>query len=127
MGYPLRWRFDFSDSKPTRVGEWDVPHSHDPQKMAAFVNKENLRRAAIEALDVDDEKLFTIAECDGHEFANFKWVARMVMNDEGVTHELMGLMLVTANEQITVFRTGAVHVEPRTEEDKNFHYEGYGR
>lgn len=94
--------------------------------MAAFVNKENLSRAVIEG-KTQDGQIQTIVQCEGWDFINFEWVMEMRSNDEGIVYNLLGLKLVTRDEQLWVLFTGDVRVEPRTDADKNFHYEGFGR
>lgn len=123
----LRWRFDFSNHKPTRTGQWGIAHSHEPSKMAAFVNKEHLTRACVEGMNQETGQILIMAECDGHEYVNFKWLAEVRHNDCGTTSAITGLMLVTREQQISVSGTGQIHVEQRPDEDKTFHYEGFGR
>lgn len=123
----LRWRFDFSDTKPSRFGDWGIAHSHDPSKMAAYVNKENLTRACVEALNPWTQEILPLVQCDGHEFVNFKWMAEVRANDCGIKHTLVGMMLVTRLQQISVLNTGEILVDERTDEDKLYHYEGFGR
>ncbi len=126
----LRWRFDYSDDKPARYGLWSRS-SRNPIDMAAFVNKENLRRASIEAKNfVNRDDVRILAECDGWDFVNFQWMAeaRVSSADSRVTgHRLIGLKLVTRDWFFLVFRDGTMQKVPRPEDDKKFHYAGFGR
>lgn len=129
----LRWRFDFA-GRQTRYGMWSRD-ADDPKEKAAFVDKTGLVRAAIEAKDIQDQDgrcagtVRTLAECDGHEFVNFKWftLGASLMARGPVRHNTVGLILVTREIETMVAINGEMAVRPRTAEDKQFHYAGFGR
>ncbi len=130
--FELRWRFDFAQKK-TKAGMWSKP-AISQADMAAFVNKEGLVRACIEAKNFYTQEQFVIAECDGQDFVNFKWCAErhQVVSGTGLYsfanwHNLVGLMLVTRDVEVTIYFDGSSQVVNRTEEDKKFHYESFGR
>ena len=120
--YLLRWRFDYA-GKPTKVGGW-----HDVREgQAALTNKEGLVRAAIEGVNVITEEERVLAECDGHDFVNFGWLALFRMNETRTVQDIVGLRMVTREMHLDVLTTGMLAVSKRPEEDKSFHYAGFGR
>lgn len=130
--YELRWRFDFAQ-KVTRCGMWSRS-SNKTEEMAAFVNKDGLILASIEAKNYYTQEQFIIAECNGQDFVNFKWIAERhsVTGGTGLYsfsnwHQLVGLKLVTRDFDLNVHFDGTNQIEQRTEEDKKFHYEGFGK
>lgn len=130
--YDLRWVFEFAN-KPTKYGQWSRPATNQ-QDMAAFVNKDGLIRAYIQAKNFYTRELHVVAECVGHEFVNFKWDAERHSLHAGTGlysfahyHNLVGLRLVCRDVEVAVSFNGETKVEHRTEEDKQFHYEGFGR
>lgn len=130
--YDLRWCFDFV-SKPSRYGRWSAPAANQSE-MAAFVNKEGLVCARIEARNFYTNEVHTIAECDGWEFVNFKWNAERhkMMSSSNLPslanfHNLTGLKLVCRDIEVDVYFSGESEVTARTEEDKKFHYACFGR
>lgn len=130
--FELRWRFEFAN-KINRCGMWSKS-SNNPSEMAAFVNKDGLLLAAIEAKNFYTQEQFIIAECQGQDFVNFKWNAErhQILSAPGLYsfanwHQLVGLTLVTREVELAVYFDGSSHIEHRTEEDKNFHYEGFGK
>ena len=122
--YRLRWRFDFHN-KPTKIGQWCRPADRQSD-MACFQNGEGLVRASIEAQDVHTQEINTIAECDGHDFCNFQWVSA-AWGFMASRVKIVGISLITRDVRCTVYVDGKTVVEDRTEDDKNFHFETYGR
>lgn len=128
--YLVRWRFDFADSKPSRWGQWN--RQGDLQKdMAAFVDKTGLRRAAVEGKNILTRAVTPLAECDGWDFVNFEWLQITAFSSSrpsaGSFHKIVGLSLKTRDLITHVLTTGEVGVEARPDEDKTFHYAGFGR
>lgn len=111
-----RWRFDFPDKEP-KFGGWN-----DPDVEAWNINKTGLARASIEILREEGPK--TVVECDGHEFVNFKWVA---VKGFATPFQIIGLTLVGRDNEITVYTDGRHEDKQRTDEDKTYHYAGFGR
>lgn len=120
--FMLRWRFDYSDSKPTVYGHWD----DDTEGVASRVDKTNLRRASIEMLDPSacaPERC--VAECDGWDFVNFEWMRVRIM---GTGHaQTVALNLKTRDLVTQVSIRGGVHVRHRLPDEKKTHYAGFGR
>jgi len=129
--YDLRWVFDFVN-KPTRRGIWSNPGNETDS--AGRVNKNDLLRATIEARNYYTEETAIVAECTGEDFVNFKWKAsrHQLMSGSNLHmlanyHSLDGLTLVCRSVEVHVLFSGEHLVTERTEEDKNFHYECFGR
>lgn len=121
----LRWRFDFSDGKPSRFGMWSRPATRR-EDMAAYVNKTGLTRAAIEAKHIITREIVTVAECDGHDFITFQWLSSARFS--GIGHQLLsqqvyGLRLVSRDNFYDATVNGALNIVARPEDQKNFNYE----
>jgi len=129
--YTVRWRFDFANS-PTKVGFWGTPGNQKTgEGLAAFQNKSGLIRASIEGRDLQGGAVKTLVEVDGHDFCNFQWMAAAKYalggGDQVCPMKLLGMKLISRDFEYWVFPTGLVHREPRTAEDKSYHYATYGR
>ncbi len=130
--YRLRWRFEFSDGRPPKYGQWSNPGNIETDG-AWRVNKSNLSRAAVEAECLRTFNITTLAECDGWDFVNFEWqaVASMpgFLGVEAISPrgEIVGLTLVTRELQLVCFINGDQAVKARTEADKKIHLAGFGR
>ncbi len=126
--YLLRWRFDYFDTKPPKYGMWSRP-AVLLSDMAAFISKENLRVASIEAKHVETREVISLAECEGCDFVNFQWIAQVRYNIGIGTQnsQLIGLKLVTRDTSIEVYPSGDIKILNRSEHDKQFHFEGFGR
>jgi hypothetical protein len=124
----LRWRFDFSDGRPAKWGGWNY-RTQRPEEMAVFVNKEGLTKASVEAEHPETFQILTVAECPGADFVNFAWMDTWHgnVNGGGSYQKIAGLKMVTRETEVEVYCTGEMRVVPRTEEDKKFHYAGFGR
>lgn len=124
--YLLRWRFDYLN-RTTKIGQWSRGATLE-QDMAYFQNKEGVIRAAIEGKHQVSREVRILAECDGHDFVNFQWMAEFRGNVKGggSSHHT-GLKLVTRDFWIEVYARGFQIKKPRTEEDKKFHYATFGR
>ncbi len=127
----LRCRFDFSDGR-TWFSMWNESGPNDCDK-AAYQNKNGLIRASIEAKNRETRRTAVIAECDGHEFCNFEWMALAVApsalggKSKQILSQNVGLALVTSEQRVCVFMNGEIKIEKRSDTDKLFHYAGYGR
>lgn len=123
----LRWRFDWVDGR-SKWGAWDTK-GKDPALQAWSQNKSGLLYAAIEIKGNANLEIRRKVEVAGQDFCNFQWVAQSY--DAGQHGELpgknVGLCLVSRNFLTTVFKNGVIEQFPRSEEDKAFHYAGYGR
>jgi hypothetical protein len=129
--YLLTWRFDFSGDKPSKYGMWSMPAILQSD-MAAFVNKEGLVRASIQAKDVATREITTLAEVDGWDFCNFEWIAQGRIPGPGfgskpLQGQVVGLRLRARESSFECFVDGSVFVRGRSEADKKFHYAGFGK
>lgn len=135
--YWLRWRFDYSDGKPSKVGGWLNPGDEKNQHMLAYMqSKENLLRACVEVKNIETNCVAPYAECEGQDFCTFEWVARAAMpaffkgsvqiGGNVYGSAVVGLTLVSRNERIRVTIDGQIKRTPRTDADratdKLFHY-----
>lgn len=126
MLYLLRWHFDYVGNLP-KYGQWSRAASRQ-EDMAYCQNKEGLVRASVEGKNVVTREVVTLAECDGHDFVNFQWMAEFRAKSDGSgTYHHVGLKLVTRENWVEVYTRGQVKIVPRTEEDKKFHYATFGR
>lgn len=137
--YLLRWRFDYL-AKTSRMGQWSRGATLEGD-MACFQNKEGLVRAAVEGKYISESptqrngKLIKqydtliLAECDGWDFVNFQWMAELHMRSDGKgSHHHVGLKMVTREQWVEVYAVNGLSKSiPRTDEDKIFHYETFGR
>lgn len=123
----LRWRFDWIDGR-IKYGAWDS-HGTDPSLHAWRQNKDGLLCAAIEIKGNVNLVVRRKVECPGQDFCNFQWIAQAFDRGGGgkLPSQNIGLALVSRNLITTVFKNGEVTQIARSEEDKNFHYAGYGR
>jgi hypothetical protein len=128
--FDMRWRFDYAN-RPAKYGKWS--HSGYTNECKAWCQpKDGLVRACIEGKEVGTNQVMTLAECDGWDFVNFKWMAVAMApgNFRGTIqplHALTGMRLVTRENETLVFPNGQTKVEPRSDEDKRFHYATFGR
>ena len=128
----LRWRFDFSDRKLTRWGQWNGAHQRR-EDMAAFVNKQGLVRAAIECEKVSRWDQRTLAQVDGCDFVSFSWVAACGLPSPLSLHgpatvqgQVMGLTMLCRYDKVTVYIDGQVKVEKLTDYESKHKLEEHG-
>jgi hypothetical protein len=130
MQYLLRWRFDYPSG--TKTGLWSRPGEHNSAK--AWANHHaGLLRASIEAKDVRTKEIKPLAECDGHDFRSFQWVA--VAKTPAIAFKgsvtpatsIAGMRLLTSGKDILVLNNGSVRETPLSEGKKKLHFENYGK
>lgn len=99
------------------------------EDMACFHNHDRKLFACIEAKNMQTYEIRRVVECDGQDFVNFKWdaVATGGFGSAAANHTLRGLRLVTRDEEIAVRPDGSIERFERSEEDKRYHYETFGR
>lgn len=110
---------------------WDRP-GDSPVDQAWSKPKDNLARAIVEVKHKVTRELKPFVVCAGEDFCNFQWiyiasVPGVVRGNVTPITSIVGLKLVTRDKKIYVLNNGKVFIEERTEEDKNFHYAGYGK
>jgi len=123
--YLLRWRFDFGNGKPSRMGMWSRPATR-VEDQAVYVNKTGLVRAAIEAKHIVTREITTVSECDGHNFITFQWLSSARFSGIGyqlLSQNVFGLRLVSRDDFMDAHTDGTLRVTPRPEDQKNFNYE----
>lgn len=130
----LRWRFDYGDGKPTKVGMWSDPGPEGDTATKAWChNRGAVARAIIEGKNLATKEIMALAECPGVDFVNFEWMAAASVNpfrlDKGYTPltRLQGLKLKTRDRELRVYEDGRVEDSDRQQEDLSFHYATFGR
>lgn len=130
MRFWLRWRYDFKDGR-VRLGMWNDSGKHRTNQ--AWANSgEGLIRAAIEAKDLATRKIKVAAECDGHNFRNFQWLALskmpgMMSGTATLTTHNVGLRIMTADTAVDVYIDGQIKKRPLTDGEKNINFATYGK
>lgn len=131
----LRWRLEYNDGTAPKWGQWTRP-SNDIKEMVAFKRKDNLARAFIEVRDKRTFKTSVPVHCSGQDFVMFKWeyIARMgaALNTKIIEHkpllQVCGLKLITRELEALVRVDGRPPIiVTRSEKEKAFHYEGFGK
>ncbi len=128
--YLLRWRYDY----PNKIicGMWSNPGEH-PSNKAWCQNKEGLIRASIEGKDILTKKILVLAECDGHDFRNFQWIAAArvpamsVKGDYTPLTQLVGMKLLTTDRELSVFDTGQTQDNALKNGEKELNFATYGK
>lgn len=132
--YRIRWRYDWLDRAP-KWGMWSLS-TKNPEDQAWNKQKDNLMFASVEGKTPNGE-IVTLCQVAGQDFCFFQWVAvastpALSLVETGkkpfnpVTR-LIGIKLVTRYENISVFDTGHIFREPRTQEDMEYNYAAFGR
>ena len=126
--YDLRWKFVYHDGTADCFGFW-TREANKLEEMAAFKKQTNIERAFVELKDKRTGITTTPVHCVGADFCLFKWVkiARLGFTGGKSFSELVGLTLVSRDYEATVFVDGKIAIKKRSEEDKTFHYEGFGK
>lgn len=126
----MRWRFDFAN-KPSKFGMWNSPGPRQHGAHAAWsTNKEGLVRASIEGKDIYTREVRTLVACDGHNFVNMKWHAEIRHSVGAYGHfpgKPIGMILQTRDEDVLYLMDGQWGRRPRTAQDQDFNYAGFGK
>jgi hypothetical protein len=127
--YLLRWRYDYPEG--SAYGMWSNPGTHKSNQ-AWCQNKEGLVRASVEGKDLVTKKVVTLAECDGHSFRVFQWMAAarvpgMITGSIKPMSQLIGMKLLTADRELSVFDTGYVHDKPLGNGERLLNFATYGK
>ena len=131
--YLLRWRFDFKDA-PTALGMWSQDGDIAGSGAWKFGMKEGIVRASIEGKHVVTRQTITLAECDGHDFVVFLWLAAAKINPfsirgKGTTppSTCLGLSLVSRELITEVLVTGVVTATLRPDAHRRIGFATYGK
>ena len=95
-------------------------------------NKEGLVRASIEVKDMASKQTFVRAECDGHDFRVFQWLAIAKVNPNfkgsiSPTPVNIGLKMLTTRKVVTVLYDGTVDVRDITKDELDVNFATFGR
>ena len=133
--FDVRWRLEYNDGTAPKWGPWTRPET-DFRQMVAFKRTDNLARAFIETRDKRDRKYATPVHCAGWDFVMFKWeyiahigaAINAPIKTQKCPYQVIGLILITRDFETIVRVDGSPPViRIRTEADKKFHYEGFGK
>lgn len=130
--YDLRWVLEYQDGKVKR-GMWSNPgNQKDPSTQAWAQKREGVIRASIEGKDIRSNEIRTICECKGEDWVMFKWIASASMSFATIgkqvpIHRLMGIMLVTRDQEISVPPSGKFLVKERSRQEQLAHYGSFGK
>ena len=129
--YLLRWRYDYPE-KVVR-GMWSNA-GENPANQAWSNNKEGLVRAIIEGKDLKTKEIKVLAECPGEDFRVFQWVASVRMpggapagGSVTIAGSIIGMKLLTRDEELTILDTGLGKARPLPESEKNLNFRTYGK
>lgn len=132
----VRWRFEYSDGKPSKYGMWDNGDQSTPWGSASKQSKENLMFAMVEVENRDRNKCLHAVVCSGPDFCNFEWQGTSFVvttvnkngarSSEATETRIDALVLVTRTQRFKVYRSGVIEVEERTDSDSMFHYGAEG-
>jgi len=126
--YRLRWRFEFLNGKPSKVGVFDAT-SDLPQDSAWAVNKEGLAYAIIEGECRHTFATKRLYVCDAVDYVSMQWEAYSKSPSLGLKPEhgsfklrpvISGLSVLTREEKITCWTDGTVTKEPLSEHDQQW-------
>lgn len=131
----LRWRFEYSDGKPTKYGIWNWASEHEADQ-AWQVNKENLLYAMIEGqnpYNKGEKKI--LAVCEGSNFVNFQWIATAPISlgtvkafgSQTTKGMIVGLMMVTREDKLSIFCSGQAEIKKHGQDFGNRNLAGFGR
>lgn len=125
--FRLRWRFEFGNGKPAKVGVWDGA-SDLPQDSAWAVNKTGLARAIIEGEDVSTNEVLQFVVVEGSEYASMQWeayskspslgFAKSKINSVKLRPYVSGLSILTRDNKATCWVNGQVQLAPLSDHDK---------
>lgn len=130
LTFDLRYRFDYWDGKPSKVGKWNHSGEHAANQ-AWCADKTGLAWVFIEAKNIETGQAKNVVECPGQDFRFLQWRALRGVHLKNVSTPSptinIGLVLWTARTKIFVYRYGKIETEELTEHEQNYHYAAYGR
>ena len=123
----LRWRYDYPNGP--RMGMWSNPGGKG--NAAWSQNKEGLIRASVEGKNLKTKEIVTLAQCDGHDFRVFQWIAAakvpgLMKGTVRPMTQLIGMKILTGDTEIQILDTGHVQEVPLKEGEKNLNFATYG-
>jgi hypothetical protein len=123
--YRLRWVFEFNEKRSV-VGQWNGA-SRLPRDMAAFVNKDGLKRAVIEGEEQFTWRLNRLLEIPAADYVSMEWVAAASapvglkgVNKATISGMIIGMTIITRNKKITVYIDGSVSERLLDDDERQF-------
>jgi hypothetical protein len=126
--YKLRWRFDYL-SRPSKAGMWALT-TNNPVDCAWSQPKDGLVRASIEGKNIKTKEIEVLAESRGQDFRVFQWLATALCpifhnGDSVLRSTLVGLKLLTSDDEVSVMCDGSVHRQSLSEQLKTVNFKTY--
>lgn len=131
--YLLRWRFDFQTGG-SRFGLWSQTGNLESdgawRQLRAGLE---VKRAYIEGKHYVSGVIRTLAECDGHDFVMFEWMANAFFDPFSVRGNktpytsIAGLSMVCREKIISVMTDGLANIRDRPTAHKNLNFATYGK
>jgi len=96
-------------------------------------SKENLLFAMVEAKHIETREISKVAICNGADFCNFQWIAKVRLNVKPGFGEItkqgktVGLKIISRDDEISVYCDKSIKVRKRTEEEKKINFAAYGK
>lgn len=123
----LRWRFEYSNGRPSRYGIWDYSDAKHALGSAFAQPKDNLLYAIIEAENRDRNRVIHAIVCDGPDYCNFAWEATAYVYSIATSNTQLdtvtnGLTLVSRTHRHTFYRNGNFKIIERTDPDTLYHF-----
>lgn len=127
----LRWRFEYSNGRPSAYGIWDFSNTKHSSGSAFAQPKDHLLYAIIEAENRNRNKIIHAVVCDGPDYCNFEWQATAFVytigsEDTQLETITSGLTLVSRTHRYSFFRSGQFKIHERTDSDTMFHFGAEG-
>jgi len=123
--YRLRWVFEFNEKRSV-VGQWNGA-SRLPRDMAAFVNKDGLKRAVIEGEEQFTWRLNRFLEMPAADYVSMEWVAAVSaplglanVGSAKIGGMIIGLTIVGRDKKITIYIDGTIKEQLLSEQEKKF-------
>lgn len=128
--YDLRYRFEYSDGKPTILGKWNDTNKH-AKKAAWAVNRNGLSRVMVEARNIETGEIKVVVDCPANDYRFLQWRAVRSINPMQLSQQTLtrniGMVLWTSAKKIYIYNWGKVEIEELNEDDKRYHFAAYGR
>lgn len=126
--YTLRWRFDYL-TRPSKAGMWGLT-TRNKVDSAWSQPRDGMIRACIEGKNLRTREIKMLAECRGCDFRVFQWLATALCpifpgGTRSLKSKLVGLKMLTRDEQVTVLYDGSVQVEPLSESLRELNFKTY--
>ena len=95
-------------------------------------NREGLVRASIEGKDLVTKEIVTLAQCDGHNFRTFQYIAvarapALITGTIQPMTQLVGMKILTTDYELIVLDTGETGKAKLKDSERNLNFATYGK